>query len=142
MILLSEFRKGQAPWLVLVVLTASALAQDVQPEDRLSTLKSLCLEDLSKIDVTSVYKESNPAFCTPAAISVLTQNDIRRSGAVGVRGFQGRLSKSVLVLIDGRSVYTPLFGGVYWEIQDTLGSAMETHGALVSATGGNVEQGS
>ena len=40
--------------------------------------------------------------------------------AIGIRGFQGRLSRSVLVLIDGRSVYTPLFAGVYWEMQDTL----------------------
>src|SRR5262249_6122218 len=40
--------------------------------------------------------------------------------ALGVRGFENRLSRSVLVLIDGRSVYTPLFAGVYWEVQDTL----------------------
>ena len=39
---------------------------------------------------------------------------------MGVRGFESRLSRSVLVLIDGRSVYTPLFAGVYWEVQDTL----------------------
>src|SRR5262249_26474904 len=87
--------------------------------------------------------------------------------------FQGYLSKAVQVLIDGRSVYTPLFAGVYWEMQDTLiedidrieiirgpggtiwGSnavngviniltrnARETRGSLVSASGGNVEQGS
>ena len=79
-----------------------------------------------------------------AAIYVITQEDIRRSGArtlpdalrlapgvevsqidgdkwaVGIRGFEGRLSRSVLVLIDGRSVYTPLFAGVYWEMQDTM----------------------
>ncbi len=81
---------------------------------------------------------------TPAAIYVLTQEDIRRSGAttipellrlvpgvevaridsdhwaVGVRGFGGEFSKSLLVLIDGRSVYSPLFAGVYWQVQDTL----------------------
>ena len=39
--------------------------------------------------------------------------------AIGIRGFQGRL-QVVLVLIDGRSVYTPLFAGVYWEVQDTM----------------------
>ncbi len=40
--------------------------------------------------------------------------------AIGIRGFQSRLSRDVLVLIDGRSVYSPLFHGVYWEQQDTL----------------------
>jgi len=39
--------------------------------------------------------------------------------AVGVRGFGGQFSKSLLVLIDGRSVYSPLFAGVYWQVQDT-----------------------
>lgn len=108
------------------------------------TLKNLSLEDLSKIEVTTVSKEPAEAFKTPAAISVLTREDIARSGAtnipdllrlvpgvevaqvssdkwaIGIRGFQGYLSKAVLVLIDGRSVYTPLFAGVYWEMQDTL----------------------
>src|SRR3954471_7105440 len=40
--------------------------------------------------------------------------------SVGIRGFGSRLARSVLVLIDGRSVYTPLFAGTYWEVQDTL----------------------
>jgi iron complex outermembrane receptor protein len=133
---------------------------------------------------------------TPAAVYVITQDDIRRSGAtsipealrlapgvevaridsvkwaIGIRGFQSRLSRDVLVLIDGRSVYSPLFHGVYWEVQDTLledierievirgpggtiwganavdgviniitKSSKNTHGALVSAGGGSVDQG-
>ncbi len=114
--------------------------QQVDPAE----LKKLSLEQLSQIEVTTVSKESEPAFRTPAAIHVLTQDDIRRSGAtnipdllrlipgvevaqidsgkwaIGIRGFQGRLSKAVRVLIDGRTVYTPLFAGVYWEVQDTL----------------------
>jgi hypothetical protein len=40
--------------------------------------------------------------------------------AIGIRGFGSALSRSVLVLIDGRSVYTPLFAGVYWDVQDIL----------------------
>lgn len=107
-------------------------------------LKRLSLEQLSQIQVTSVTKEAVPAFQTPAAITVLTSADIRRSGArnipdllrlvpgvnvaqidssewaIGIRGFQGKLSTSVLVLIDGRSVYTPLFAGVYWDMQDVM----------------------
>jgi iron complex outermembrane receptor protein len=107
-------------------------------------LKQLSLEALGNTEVTSVSKEPVKVTRTPAAIYVITQDDIRRSGvtsipdalrlapgvevvrvdsnkwSVGVRGFASRLSRSVLVLIDGRSVYTPLFAGVYWEVQDTL----------------------
>ncbi len=180
-------------WLALG-FGASQTPSSSQPNE--SSLKKLSLEQLSQIEITSVSKEANRGFKTPAAISVLTSEDIRRSGAtnipdllrlipgidvaqidgdkwaIGIRGFQGKLSKSVLVLIDGRSVYTPLFAGVYWEMQDTLiedierievirgpggtiwgsnavngviniitKSAMDTHGALVAAGGGNVEQG-
>jgi iron complex outermembrane receptor protein len=108
------------------------------------SLKDLSLEELGNIKVTTQSKEPEEIWRTPAAISVLTQEDIRRLGAinlpellrmlpgvfvgtvnssnwsVGVRGFTSNFSKSLLVLIDGRSVYTPLFGGVYWAVQDTL----------------------
>lgn len=94
--------------------------------------------------MTTASKEPEEIWTTPAAISVLTQEDIRRSGltsipellrlvpgvevarsdsnhwAVGIRGFGGQFSRSVLVLIDGRSVYTPLFAGVYWDIQNLM----------------------
>src|SRR5467141_2555911 len=107
-------------------------------------LKQLSLEQLGNVEVTTASKEPEQVWRTPAAIYVITQEDIRRSGAtsipevlrlvpgvevaridsskwsIGVRGFGSRLSRSVLVLIDGRSVYTPLFAGVYWEVQDTL----------------------
>src|SRR5713101_8024660 len=107
-------------------------------------LTQISLEDLGEIEVTTASKEPVKASQTPAAIYVVTQEDIRRSGAtsipealrlvpgvevaridsntwsLGVRGFGSALSRSVLVLIDGRSVYTPLFAGVYWQVQDTL----------------------
>lgn len=107
-------------------------------------LKELSLEQLGSIEVTSASKEPEEVWRTPAAVYVLTQDDIRRSGAtsipdilrlvpgvevsqidsdkwaVGIRGFESRLARAVLVLIDGRSVYTPLFAGVYWEQQFTL----------------------
>src|SRR5882724_6700490 len=107
-------------------------------------LKQVSLEELGQIEVTTASKVPVKATRTPAAIYVITQEDIRRSGAtsipealrmapgvevarvdsntwsLGVRGFQSTLSRSVLVLIDGRSVYTPLFAGVYWQVQDTL----------------------
>jgi iron complex outermembrane recepter protein len=131
------------PILLVLVCTITLRAQsDVSL--RLEPLKQLSLEQLAQTEVTSVNKEAVSAFQTPAAISVLTGEEIRRSGArnipdllrlipgvevgqidsnewaIGVRGFQGKLSRSVLVLIDGRSVYTPLFAGVYWEMQDVM----------------------
>jgi iron complex outermembrane receptor protein len=115
-------------------------SQAAQPND----LKHLSLEDLGNVEVTTVSKEPEDIWQTPAAIYVLTQEDIRRSGAttlpdllrtvpgvevaelegnqwaVGIRGFNSPLSKDVLLLIDGRSTYTPLFEGVYWDVQDVL----------------------
>ncbi|MGH9449602.1 MAG: TonB-dependent receptor plug domain-containing protein [Terriglobia bacterium] len=109
---------------------------------RAASLSKMSLADLGTIKVISVSKEPEEVWQTPAAIFVLTQEDIRRSGAtsipevlrlvpgvevaridsdhwaVGVRGFNSQFSKSVLVLIDGRSVYTPLFAGVYWDVQN------------------------
>jgi len=105
-------------------------------------LKSLSLEQLGNIEVTTVSKEPEGVWRTPAAIYVLTQDDIRRSGAttlpdllrtvpgvevaemqsnqwaVGIRGFGSQFSRGVLLLIDGRSAYTELFEGVYWDVQD------------------------
>ena len=96
------------------------------------------------VEVTSVSKKEQRVGDTAAAIHVITQEEIHRSGvtsipealrlapgvtvsridgnswAIGIRGFGTALSRSVLVLIDGRSVYTPLFAGVYWDVQDTL----------------------
>jgi iron complex outermembrane receptor protein len=84
------------------------------------------------------------AFQTPTAIYVITGEDIRRSGAtsipeplrlapgvevaridgsnwsIGIRGFGSDLTRSVLVLIDGRTVYTPLFAGTNWDVQNTM----------------------
>ncbi|HEY1240655.1 MAG TPA: TonB-dependent receptor [Bryobacteraceae bacterium] len=130
--------------LLLSAAITAADGQEAPPSGGPAALKTLSLEQLSKIEITTVTKESRAAFTTPAAIYVLTREDIARSGAtnlpdllrlvpgvdvaqiasdkwaIGIRGFQGYLSKSVLVLIDGRSVYTPLFAGVYWEMQDTV----------------------
>ncbi|MGH9732625.1 MAG: TonB-dependent receptor plug domain-containing protein [Candidatus Acidiferrales bacterium] len=107
-------------------------------------LKRLSLEQLGNVEVTTASKEPEEVWKTAAAIYVITQEDIRRSGAtsipellrmvpgaevaridsdhwsVGIRGFGSQFSKSVLVLIDGRSVYTPLFAGVYWDLQNVM----------------------
>jgi iron complex outermembrane receptor protein len=115
--------------------------KDQKSEGRLTQVS---LEELGQIEVTTASKVPVKASRTPAAIYVITQEDIRRSGvtsiaealrlapgvevarvdsntwSLGVRGFGSALSRSVLVLIDGRTVYTPLFAGVYWQVQDTL----------------------
>lgn len=110
----------------------------------LAKYKTMSLEELTQIDVTTLSRGPEKAFQTPAGIYIITGSDIRRSGAtsipealrlapgveveridankwsIGIRGFGTRLTRSVLVLIDGRTVFTPLFDGTYWEVQDTL----------------------
>ena len=124
-------------------LAAEGNAQQPDPGSE-GRLKGLSLEQLGNIEVITASKSPVKLSQTAAAVYVITQEDIRRSGvtslpealrlapgvdvaqidsvkwAVGIRGFQSRLSREVLVLIDGRSVYSPLFHGVYWEVQDTL----------------------
>ncbi|MBT3878831.1 MAG: TonB-dependent receptor [Candidatus Scalindua sp.] len=122
----------------LVLLATPGLAQDV------SDLKSMSLEDLMNIRVTSVSKKPQRLLDAASAIYVITQEDIRRSGATNIpdalrrvpgiqvahisantwaitsRGLNGQFANKLLVLIDGRTVYTPLFSGVFWDVQDTL----------------------
>jgi iron complex outermembrane recepter protein len=119
-------------------------AQTLSGDNQQNPLKTLSLEQLGNIEVTTVSREPEAIWNTPAAIYVITQEDIQRSGArnipealrlapgvevaritsgeyaIGVRGFNSRLSRSVLVLIDGRTVYTPFTAGTYWETQDVL----------------------
>lgn len=104
----------------------------------------LSLEELMDVEVTSVSKRRQRVADAAAAIFVIGQEDIRRSGAtsvpellrmvpgvevaridankwaVSIRGFNVRFSSKVLVLIDGRSVYSPLFAGVFWQAQDVV----------------------
>src|SRR3954467_2368822 len=129
--------------LLTVLTTRMASAQQIALGNE--SLKRLTLEQLGDIEITSVSKTPEAVWNTPAAIFVLTNEDIGRSGAtsipdalrlvpgvdvaridtsrnwvVGIRGFGDQFSKSVLVLIDGRTAYTPLWAGVHWPIQDTL----------------------
>ena len=104
----------------------------------------LSLEELMDVEVTSVSKRRLRVADAAAAIFVIGQEDIRRSAAtsvpellrmvagvevaridantwaVSIRGFNGRFSGKLLVLIDGRSVYSPLFSGVFWDAQDVV----------------------
>lgn len=111
----------------------------------LEQLRNLSIDELANVEVTSVLKTAQPLSDAPAAVYVITHDDIMRSGAttlpeilrlapnlevaqlnafsyaISSRGFNvgnnASLSNKLLVLVDGRSVYTPLFGGVYWDMQ-------------------------
>jgi iron complex outermembrane receptor protein len=127
-----------------IVLLALAVATGRASAQSTVELKRMSLEELMNVPVTVVARGRQPANEVPAAIYVITQDDIRRSGAtslaevlrlapgvqvarqdaaryaVGIRGFADRLSRAILVLIDGRAVYSPLFAGTYWEVQDVF----------------------
>ena len=141
-------RVVQRAALILLFVLAGVVNQSFgapQPDQANSEpLKQLSLAELGNVEVTTASKEPEKISKTPAAIFVLTQDDIRRSGAtsipevlrlvpgvevarissnqwsVNIRGLGSGFSKSVLVLIDGRSVYTPLYAGVYWDVQNVL----------------------
>jgi len=119
-------------FLINLNFTFTAVADD---------LTELSLENLMDVEITSVSKKKTKVSNAAAAIFVLTQEDIRRSGATSVpellrqvpginvaqagantwavssRGFNDVFAQKLLVLIDGRSVYTPLFSGVFWDEQ-------------------------
>ncbi|HYT82126.1 MAG TPA: Plug domain-containing protein, partial [Gemmatimonadales bacterium] len=123
----------------LVLLAEPALAQ--QPDSAAQALKRLSIEQLMNLEVTSVSKRPERLAQTASAIQVITQEDIRRSGAsslpealrlasnlqvaqvdarqwaISARGFNSTTANKLLVLIDGRTVYTPLFSGVFWDAQ-------------------------
>jgi len=124
---------------LLGVVPAQAAALPSENE-----LVQLSLEDLMTLEVTSASRKAQSLADTAAAVFVITNEDIRRSGvtnipdalrmvpgvtvaridsskwAVTARGFNGRFARKLLVLIDGRSAYSPLFSGVFWDAQDTL----------------------
>jgi iron complex outermembrane receptor protein len=130
-------------WGCLAPLSLAVTSVTVGASDE-ADLTTISLEELAQIKVTSVSKTEEPRFRTPAAIHVITAEDMRRSGAtsfadtlrlapgvhvarihssqwaIGMRGFTNRLARSQLALMDGRSLYNPLFAGTYWEAQDTI----------------------
>jgi iron complex outermembrane receptor protein len=126
---------------------APAFSQSVEQ------LRDLSIDQLANIEISSVSKSAEPLSDAPAAIFVISHDDIARSGAttlpemlrmapnlevaqlsptsyaISARGFNvglnASLSNKLLVLVDGRSVYTPLFGGVYWDMQGVLPEDIE-----------------
>lgn len=140
---------GRFLWLIFLVSNASLLilshgAELSESPDRLQVLSELSLEDLLHKEVTSVSRRPEEWFKSSAAVSVITDTDIERSGArsfpealrlapgvqasridvhtwgVSIRGFHALYADKLLVLRDGRTVYNMLFSGVFWDIQDYL----------------------
>lgn len=136
-------RFGSCTALSLLVLLLTG-APSFGNEPSIGDLSEMSLEELMSIEVTSVSKRSEPLSKAAAAVYVITEEDIRRSGAtsipealrlapgvqvarisssrwaISIRGFTSQYSNKLLVLIDGLSVYTPLYSGVYWNTQDLL----------------------
>lgn len=124
------------------LVSRSRAAEENHPV--IDDLVTLSIEDLMDIRVTSVSKKAQRLSEAAAAVFVISGDDLRRSGArsipealrmvpglqvaridastwaVSSRGFNGRFADKLLVLMDGRSVYTPLYSGVFWNLQDTL----------------------
>jgi iron complex outermembrane recepter protein len=125
-----------------VLLLSLAGAAEGQKAAR--DLTEASLEDLMNIEVTTVSKKVQKLSEAPAAVFVITQEDIRRSGmttipdllrmvpglqvgqmqggtwAVSARGFNSQASDKMLVMVDGRSIYSPSSKGVSWDQQDIL----------------------
>ncbi len=125
---------------IAIPLGADEKRQPLQAQD----LKRLSIEELANIDITSASRQSERLSVVPAAVSVVRGEDIHRTGAVvlaealrladavdvarvngntwGIttRGFNISTANKLLVLVDGRSTYSSLFGGTFWDVQDTL----------------------
>jgi len=128
----------------LSTFATPAASADSVDADQENPAKQLSLEQLGNVEVTTASRAPERARKTSAAIFVITQDDIQRSGAksipevlrlvpgvevaridsnkwsIGIRGFGSRLSRDVLVLIDGRTVYSTLLAGTYWEVQNLM----------------------
>jgi len=124
-----------------LLLCAAVPAQAQTPPMDLSVAS---IEDLMNIEIVSASRKEQRVDEVPAAVYVITHDEIRRSGmttvpallrlvpgvqvaqinsnkwAVSVRGFNGVYSNKLLVLVDGRSVYNPLFAGVIWDTEDLM----------------------
>jgi len=131
--------KWTAVGLGLALVARPGFAQ--QPDSAAQALKQLSIEQLMNLEVMSVSKRPERLAQAASAIQVITYDDIRRSGAsslaealrlapnlqvaqvdsrqwaISARGFSSTTANKLLVLIDGRAVYTPLFSGVFWDVQ-------------------------
>lgn len=147
--------------LVFSVSTAANAELLVQDMGADGAMTELSLEELADIRITSVSRREEQLSDAPASVFVITSDDVRRSGAtslvealrlapnlqvnmvnagsytVTARGFANNDGNKLLVLIDGRSVYSPLFSGVFWDAQDVLLEDIERI-EVISGPGGTL----
>lgn len=127
-----------------VLIALACVAAPARASLELNDLAQLSLERLSDVVVTSVSRHDQSLASAPASVYVITAEDIRRSGAttlpealrlapnllvaradvnryaISAEGFNSTLANRMLVMIDGRIVYSPLYSGVFWEVQDVM----------------------
>ncbi|MEX0734846.1 MAG: TonB-dependent receptor [Steroidobacteraceae bacterium] len=151
--------KNLHKWQVLAVGALAACGASAQPNA--SELLDLSIEELANLRITSASRIAENLRDTPASVFVITADEIRRSGvtsipealrlapgvevarrsafewSISIRGFNGNLVNKLLVMIDGRSVYSPLFAGVFWDVQDTLLEDIERI-EIISGPGGTL----
>jgi iron complex outermembrane recepter protein len=133
---------GAIPWVLgFLVMAVAAEAQPADPQ-LAQNLKKLSIEELTQLDITTASRRVEPLAQVAAAVSVIRGEDIRRAGATNIaealrladgtavaradaetwaistRGFNISTANKLLVLIDGRTVYSPLFAGTFWSVQD------------------------
>lgn len=132
------------PLVMTSILISIASAAPDKTDSNNQSLMDLSIEELMNIEVTTASRQSQKLSQTPSAVFVITQEDIKRSGvtsipealrmapgvevsrintdkwSISIRGFNGRFANKLQVLMDGRSVYNPLFAGILWDQQDTL----------------------
>jgi iron complex outermembrane receptor protein len=142
-VIVSQTRRFVNRLIAVVALSLPLTGHAVHAQEN-RDLSSLSVDDLLNVEVTSVSRKGQKLSDTAAAVFVVTQDDIRRSGAttipeilrivpgldvarvngnvwaISARGSNGQFANKLLVMIDGRTVYTPLFSGVFWDVQDTL----------------------
>ena len=130
--------------LLLTLITSILLTQPAYAREQVNDYLDMDLQDLLSMEVTSVSRKKQRLSEAATAVFVISHEDIRRSGVTSIpdalrmvpglhvtkidsnkwsissRGFNGRFANKLLVLMDGRSVYTSIFAGVYWEMQDYL----------------------
>jgi iron complex outermembrane receptor protein len=141
---MTTIRRRSSPIALAAALSLSAAAQVAPMQVSVANLADLTLEQLSNIEVTSVAGRGESLLQAAASIYVITGEEIRRSAAtslpealrlapnlqvarlnasqyaISARGFNNAIGNKLLVLIDGRTVYSPLFSGVFWDANDVV----------------------